>query len=256
MIFDPTDDKVPMGDLPWHEQGSYAQVLAGDRGDLFKMPTTKPEANLTEVSVDATLEPDGQLSASFLNAKTGQPASSERHRHADETADGYKLGYQRSLSQRAKAAVISNITTEDHFDHNKFDLKVEFNSHSYAQLMQGRLLVFSPAVVAIPQSVAPFFPKEEKRVSPLVTRSALYREVVRVKLPAGFTIDEAPSPAKFETDFAKFSLTFKQEPGVLVMIEELRTEAATVPPDQFQKAKRFFDNCHGADRQNAVLAKN
>ena len=41
---------------------------------------------------------------------------------------------------------------------------------------------------------------------------------------------------------------------MLTMSEELRTEAAT--PDQFQAVKTFFDNCHGADRQNAVLVRN
>lgn len=43
---------------------------------------------------------------------------------------------------------------------------------------------------------------------------------------------------------------------MLTMTEELRTEAVTLPPDEFEKVKKFFDNCHGADRQNAVLTKN
>jgi hypothetical protein len=110
-------------------------------------------------------------------------------------------------------------------------------------------------VLAIPHFVAPPFPKSEKRVSPIVLRAALYRKTVHVKLPAGFTIDEMPSAAKFDSDFGKFSVSFKQEPGLLTMTEELRTEAVTLPPDQFEKVKKFFDNCHGADRQNAVLVK-
>lgn len=255
LIFDPTDDKTPVGDLPFYEQGSYALLLAGDRGDLLRMPVTKPEANLIDVSVDATLDADGKLAVSFVNSKTGQPASIERHLEAGENPDQYKTTYQRNLGDRAKGAVISKIVPEDHFDQNKFDLKIDFDSPSYGQTMQNRLLVFNPAVLAIPRFIAPPFPKDEKRVSPIVLRAALYRKVVRVKLPAGFTVDETPTAAKFESDFGKFSVSFKQEPGLLTMTEELRTEAVTLPPDQFEKVKKFFDNCHGADRQNAVLVK-
>jgi transglutaminase-like putative cysteine protease len=256
LIFDPTDDKTPLGDLPWYLQGSYALLLANDRGGLLRMPSTKPEANLYEVSIDATLAPNGKLAASVVNSKTGQPASAERHRHADQNPEEYKTGVQKFLNDNAKGAVISRITPEDHFEQNRFDLKVEFDSPTYGQSMQGSLLVFNPAVVEIPPSIAPIFPKDEKRLGPMVLRAALYRKTVRVKLPAGFTVDEAPSPAAFESAFGKFSLTFQPEAGMLTMTEELRTEAATLPAEQFDAVKKFFDNCHGADRQNAVLVKN
>ncbi len=255
LIFDPTDDKTPVGDLPFYEQGSFALLLAGDQGDLLKMPVTKPEANLIDLSIDATLEADGKLAVSFVNSKTGQPASLERRLEASENPDEYKATHQRNIADRAKGAVISKITPEDHFDQNKFDLKIDFESPNYGQPMQSRLLVFNPAVLGIPRFAAPPFPRDEKRVSPIVLRAALYRKVVHVKLPAGFSVDEAPSPAKFESDFAEFSIAFKQEPGLLLMTEELRTEAVTLPPDQFERVKKFFDNCHGADRQNAVLVK-
>jgi hypothetical protein len=256
LIFDPTDEKTPVGDLPFYLPGSFGLLLANERGDLIKMPVTKPEANLTDVSAEATLLPDGKLAVSFLTSQSGQPASRERHRQAAENAEQYKNSYQRFIAYHAKSAVISKIAREDHFDQNKFDLKVDFDSSDYAQLMQGRLMVFSPGVVEIPRSIAPAFPKGEKRVGPIVLSAGLYRKTVRVKLPAGFSVDETPSNAKFDSPFAQFSLTFKQEPGVLVMTEELRTEHATLPPDQFEKVKTFFDNCHGADRQNAVLVKN
>ena len=256
LIFDPTDERTPVGDLPWYEQASYAMLIANDHGDLVRMPVTKPEHNLYEVVADATLQPDGKLSATFLNSKTGQPASRERHRHSDENAEQYKSGYQRFVNESAKGSVISKLSAEDHFEQNKFDVKVDFDSSDYAQSMQGRMLVFRPSVVEIPGSISPIFPKDEKRVSPIVLSSALYRKTVHIKLPPGFSIDEAPIPAKYQSDFGQFSLTFKQEPGMLTVTEELRTEAATVPPDQFSTVKKFFDNCRGADRQNAVLVKN
>ena len=38
LIFDPTDDNTPVGDLPDHEQGSLALIIAGDAGALLRMP--------------------------------------------------------------------------------------------------------------------------------------------------------------------------------------------------------------------------
>ena len=102
LIFDPTDDKTPVGDLPWYEQSSYALLLANDHGDLVKMPATQPEANVYEVATEAVLESDGKLSASVLNIKTGQIASIERHRHAEESADEYKSGYQRFIRRECQ----------------------------------------------------------------------------------------------------------------------------------------------------------
>ena len=57
LIFDPTDDDTPVGDLPDHEQGSYALIVAGEVGDLMKMPVTPPEANRLERAVEAELAP-------------------------------------------------------------------------------------------------------------------------------------------------------------------------------------------------------
>jgi hypothetical protein len=46
LIFDPTVAETPLGDLPWYEQGSYAFIAAGSKGDLVRMPVPAPDANL------------------------------------------------------------------------------------------------------------------------------------------------------------------------------------------------------------------
>ena len=87
-------------------------------------------------------------------------------------------------------------------------------------------------------------------------RAGLYRKQVSIRLPEGFSVDEMPEPLKSESGFASFSLTFHREPGRLVMQEELRTEAVTLPAGQYSEVKKFFDTFSGADNQNAVLVKN
>ena len=45
LIFDPTDYLTPVGDLPFYEQGSYALICAGAKGDIAQMPVIEPDTN-------------------------------------------------------------------------------------------------------------------------------------------------------------------------------------------------------------------
>ncbi|HYY41923.1 MAG TPA: transglutaminase family protein, partial [Pyrinomonadaceae bacterium] len=78
LIFDATDDDTPVGDLPDHEQGSLALVVAGADGALLRMPTTPPEANQLERQTEVSLAADGSISASVHERARGQSAAGAR----------------------------------------------------------------------------------------------------------------------------------------------------------------------------------
>jgi hypothetical protein len=252
LIFDPTDDKTPMGDLPFYEQGSYALICAGAKGELMPMPVISPDLNVESETIQASLDPTGKLTASLALESTGQAARNERQRH-DVSPDKYKAEMERYLNYYAKAAMISKLEAHDAFDQNTFSASIDFESADYAQLMQGRLLVFDPSV--IPPS-ARHFPAEESRDQPIVLNGRVYRKKVNIKVPDGFTVDEMPSPLHAEAPFAKFNIAYRQEAGRIVVDEELRTEAVTLPAADYAKVKKFFDNVYGANNQQAVLVKN
>ena len=52
LIFDATDESTAIGDLPDHEQGSLALVVAGDAGALMRMPTLAPGLSQLERQTD------------------------------------------------------------------------------------------------------------------------------------------------------------------------------------------------------------
>ena len=159
---------------------------------------------------------------------------------------------ERDLNYYAKGAAISKIDVHDTFDQNNFATTIDFESAGYGQMMQGRMLVFNAAVI---EPAARHFPAATERNQPIVLNAHLYRKQVYIKLPDGFTVDELPSPFQAESPFAKFTVAYRQEPGQMVMEEEIRTEAVTLPPSDYQKVKKFFDNVYGADNQQAVLVK-
>jgi hypothetical protein len=252
LIFDPTDYLTPIGDLPYHEQGSYALLCAGPKGDLLQMPVIAPAANVLTQTLHASLDANGVLKASLATQSEGQAARSERRKH-DVAPDQYKIQMERYLAYYAHNAAIEKIEAHDAFEQNQFLSSLEFESNGYGQLMQNRLLIFNPSIT---EPSAPRFAAQKDRFLPIVLNGRLYRKQVSIKLPDGFTVDEMPSPFKAESPFAKFNIAFRQEKGQLIVEEELRTEAVTLPASDYQKVKKFFDDVYGANNQSAVLVKN
>ncbi len=252
LLFDPTDYLTPVGDLPYYEQGSYALICAGDKGDLAQMPVIAPEQNVFSQTVQATLEPSGKLTASVEFQSSGQAARNERLKH-NVPPETYKAEMERYLNVYAKAAAIQKIEAEDVFEQNKFISKLEFESPAYAQMMQNRLLVFNPTVI---EPSVRHFPAEKERHESIVLNGRVYRKQVIVKLPDGFAVDEMPSPFKAEAPFAKFTISYRNEAGHILVDEELRTQAVTLPAGDYPQVKKFFDNVLGANNQKAVLVKN
>jgi Domain of Unknown Function with PDB structure (DUF3857)/Transglutaminase-like superfamily len=253
LIFDPTNDQTPMGDLPFYLQGSLALIEAGDKGTLVRMPALPPEASTEDVSIEATLSSTGDLKAGVDQNNSGQSAVRERATLLDLKPEERQRRLERWVNQMAKSATIANVTPQDDFAHNRFHLHLELSAASYGQVMQGRLLVFKPAVL---DRQPRLYLRDEKRTEPLVLDAKTYRKRVHIQLPTGFIVDEMPECGKLKTSFGAFSCTIKQEAGALVLTQEVETQAVSIPPENYAQARNFFNAIAGFEEQPVVLVKN
>jgi hypothetical protein len=78
LIFDPTDMSTPIGQMPVHEQNSFALVMAGDKGGLLRMPAAKADANSTVRNIRATIAADGSVKGSMSELLSGWTATVQR----------------------------------------------------------------------------------------------------------------------------------------------------------------------------------
>ncbi len=252
LIFDPTDDDTPVGDLPDHEQGSYALIVAGEAGELMKMPVTPPEANRLERAVEAELGADGSLTAKVSERSFGQAAVEERRLFKRVERPQYVKYLERWITQTAPSANVLKSEPKDDAREGKFALDVEFKSPNYAQLMRGRLMVFKPAIVSRRSSV---FLTEAKRKHPVVLDSEAYDETVRIKLPEGFDVDEMPDALEVSQPFGNYAAKCEVKEGHLIFRRSLALKAGIIPVEQYASVRGFFERIRAVEQTPVVLVK-
>ncbi len=252
LIFDPTDDDTPVGDLPDHEQGSYALIVAGDAGELMKMPVTPPEANRLERAVEAELGADGTLTAKVSERSFGQAAVEERRLFKRAERQQYIKHLERWITQTAPSANVLKSEPNDDARGGRFALDVEFKSPNYAQLMRGRLMVFKPAIVSRRSSVSL---TEAKRKHPVVLDSEAYDETVKIKLPEGFDVDEMPDAVEVNQPFGNYAAKCEVKDGHLIFRRSLALKAGTIPVEQYASVRGFFERIRAVEQTPVVLVK-
>jgi hypothetical protein len=118
--------------------------------------------------------------------------------------------------------------------------------------MQNRLLVFKPAIVSRRESLAL---TDAKRKYPVVLNSHAFTETLRMKLPAGFDVDELPDAVKLDTAFGSYKTSYEVKNGELVFTRMLAQRAVTIPTDQYRSVQSFYEKIRAAEQSPVVLAK-
>lgn len=252
LIFDPTDEETPMGDLPFHLQGSLALIDSKTETDLVRMPVTPPEMNQLERTATLQLSPEGGLSGQIKEQSNGQTAASLRSEFRGMSKPDYTVTIEAWLTKGVTSARINKIEPTDNTSDGSFGLNLEFTASTYGQLMQDRLLVFKPVVVARREALSLTAPT---RKHPVVLRANAYSETVRVQLPTGFVVDELPDAVKLQTPFGSYVTSYEVKNNELVFKRRLSQQATTIAAADYEMVRKFFESIRSAENAPVVLAR-
>jgi hypothetical protein len=252
LIFDPTDEETPIGDLPFHLQGSLALLDSKSETDLVRMPVTPPEMNQLERIATLQLTPDGGLSGQIKEQANGQTAASLRSEFRGLSKPDYTVKIEAWLTQGITSARLNKIEPTGDTGDGGFSLNLEFTANAYGQLMQNRLLVFKPVVVARREALAL---TATTRKHPVVLHANAYSETVRVQLPTGFVVDELPDAVKLQTPFGSYVTSYEVKNNELVFKRQLSQQATTIAATDYETVRKFFESIRAAENAPVVLAR-
>ena len=252
LIFDPTDEETPIGDLPFHLQGSLALLDSKTETDLVRMPVTPPEMNQLERIATLQLLPDGGISGQIKEQANGQTAASLRSEFRGLSKPDYTVKIETWLTRGITSARLNKIEPTENTGDGSFSLNLEFSANRYGQLMQDRLLVFKPVVVARREALSLTAPT---RKHPVVLHANAYSETVRVQLPSGFVVDELPDPVKLQTAFGSYVTSYEVKNNELVFKRQLSQQATTIAAADYESVRKFFESIRAAENAPVVLAR-
>lgn len=252
LIFDPTDPYTQVGDIPEKEQGSLFLVDHKDSTSLTKMPVMPAESNRLERSIEYSISPSGDVTGKVTEDTNGQTAARERANFRRLSAPEYHRMIEGWVSRGLTGAKTTKIVPLDDRAAGTFNLNVEFSAPAYAQIMQGRLMVFKPAIIGRLERLT--F-TDGKRQHPYLIDETAYSESTRIKLPQGFAVDEVPESSRFESAFGKYSVSYEVKGDELITHRSLVLSRSTIPADKYESVRSFFGRVRAAEQSPVVLVR-
>lgn len=252
LIFDATDPYTQVGDIPLHEQGSQALIVAGADGGLATMPVLPPDSSLLDRTIEASINSDGELTGTIRERAYGQSSALSRSEIRSLSANDFNKVIEGWLTRGATGAKLLKLATKDSPDGTRFDLDIDFAAPRYGQLMQGRLLVFKPVFVGRRRNL---FLTDPKRSTPIEIETVAISERTTFKLPENFKVDELPKAVNLETSFGQYTTTFEVKDDVLHFSRRLSMKRTSVPVEDYNAVRAFYIAMRDAEQSPVVLVK-
>lgn len=253
LLFDPTDESTPLGELPLSEQGSLALIVSGRDGTLVRMPLAAADTHKTRRAFAATLDASGGLTIDISETSHGARASDARALARAAGAALLREWMERRAAATFPGSRIVELTPGDSGAEAP-TLQVRLRTERYAQAMPGQLLIFKPPFAF--GGDTPAAGAGRARTQPLVLDPLSVEDTLDLTLPEGFVVDETPAPVSLEGPFGRYAMASTRPDARRILItRRLDVPRRTVPPAEHAGAKAFFEQVRAADAAPVVLAK-
>jgi len=235
LIFDPTNERTPVGNLPSYEQGSYGTLAAGPASQVIALPVLPPDANGTERKGAFTLAPDGTLKGLVDTHHSGPEGADIRMllKYSDEKERRESL--ETEISHDVPGVVLDSFQFVQPQELDRpLEVHYKLTASQYAH-QAGPLLLVRPRVVG--SDAVPFDGKP--RTIPIdLSATGRWRDSFDITLPAGYVVDETPDPVNLDLDFASYHSNITAKGDQLHYERELVVRQVLLPAaraDDFRK---------------------
>jgi Domain of Unknown Function with PDB structure (DUF3857)/Transglutaminase-like superfamily len=252
LIFDPTDERTPVGNLNSYLQGSYGILCAGSASQVIALPVLGPDSNGTERKGTFALDPDGTLKGYFDTAHSG-PEGADLRTFLKYTDEKERHDYWETLVARDLPGVV--LSSFQVVQPSALDQPLEFhfnvNVSQYAH-SAGTLLLVRPRVMG---TYTLAFDDKLRSVPVDLGATGRWHDSFDISLPTGYVVDETPDPVDIDLDFASYHSSITSKANTLHYEREYIVREVEIPASRAADFRKLESSILSDERGTAVLVK-
>jgi hypothetical protein len=253
LIFDPTNEMTPLGQVGGYLQGNYGLLVTPDGGDLIQIPQLPATSAGIHRKATLTLSPTGTLSGDVIDIRYGDSARYQRSALGQITKREDQIKpIETLLSHSVGTFQITKATIENLNLHDQpFEYTFSFLVPAYGK-PAGELLLVRPRVFG--EESSDILETKEPRKYPVEFRGPRQDvDKFEITLPAGYQIDELPPPSDVDYSFGSYHSKTEMKGNVLVYTRTFEIKELSVPLEKLDDLKRFYRVIANDERSTAVL---
>jgi len=251
LLFDPTDEHTPFGQLPSALQGTQA-VLIGSRAVIIDTPVSNLADNRLLRVADFKLAGDGTLTGEMSENRWGALAASETGRLAKQPRSQWARAASRRLSTELPGNQIRNFAVGGLNQPNPLQESYSIEAPGFLQ-PAGDLLLFRPWVFGSPGQLTS---TDESRTYPYqFDQVESFRSAFKFQLPQGYRVEAAPAPQELDLPFAHFKTEVSIEADSLRYTSIFEIRKLAVAAEDFVKLRDFYEAVDREFRSIVILKR-
>jgi hypothetical protein len=256
LFFDPTNEYVPLGYLPFYLQESYGLVVTENGGEILGLPLLAPATNRLLRTATFNLTEGGRLTGEVRELRWGGPATQERQEILESPPAN-----RGKVLEGFVGTFLSNflLTSASVGNLEKYDddllLNYKFIVDGYAKTA-GNLLILRPRILGSKRQFSFTDEHGKPRRYPIEFEEATRQDdVFDITLPTGYVVDELPKPVQAQCQYASYQSEVQVTGDVLHYKRTYEIKDVYVPTQKLDDVRDFFDQVAADERSSAVLRR-
>lgn len=252
LIFDPTNERTPVGNLPSYLQGSYGTLAAGASSQIIAVPVLPPDANSTERKGAFTVATDGTLTGTVDTSHSGPDGADLRMFLKDSDEKERREYWENFIAQDVPGVVLNSFQFVQPAALDKpLEFHYQLTAGQYAH-SAGTLLLIRPRVVG--SDVLPF--DDKPRNVPIdLGATGRWHDSFDIALPPGYVVDETPDPIDVDVDFATYHSTVTAKDNKLHYERDYVVRQVQIPADKAVAFRKLESAILSDEKGTAVLKR-
>ena len=252
LIFDPTWEKTPFGQLEHELQGGYGVLMEGAATEALQLPVLEPSLDTIRRTASFRLDDQGHLKGDVTEKRFGDVAEMRRKVYSAGDVKEQQEFLDHVLERDLTTFKAGDVKVDNVGELNKeFTMTYTVDADRYARAI-GPLLMLRPRVLG---DMAPDTDKKPRSIPINLDLAMQVVDDYTIELPEGYAMDEIPDPVKLDMGFAAYQSSAEVKGHTLHYTRTYVVREVSVPANRYEDVQKLATVISTDENSRAVFKK-